>query len=102
VEGYLTVTNLIYKGNVSHEIDVLAESNNNVIIMIECTQGEKLSDVKVPCMFSRFNDLKTTCYIFIKDTISKCWIATNNRFTSDAIDFAKCSGINLLSWDYPA
>ena len=25
----------------------------------------------------------------------------NNRFTTDAIDFAKCTGLNLLSWDYP-
>ncbi|WP_016989995.1 hypothetical protein [Flavobacterium sp. ACAM 123] len=35
------------------------------------------------------------------ETISKRWIVTNNRFTSDALDFAKCSGLNLLSWDYP-
>jgi hypothetical protein len=34
------------------------------------------------------------------EIISKCWIVTN-RFTSDAIAFAKCSGMNLLSWDYP-
>jgi len=33
--------------------------------------------------------------------VSNCWIVTNNRFTTDAITFAKCSGINLLSWDYP-
>jgi hypothetical protein len=25
----------------------------------------------------------------------------HNRFTSDATAFAKCSGMNLLSWDYP-
>jgi hypothetical protein len=37
----------------------------------------------------------------LKDTISNCWITTNSRFTSDAIDFSKCSGLNLLSWDYP-
>jgi hypothetical protein len=36
------------------------------------------------------------------DTISKCWIATNNRFTSDAIDFAVCYGISCIGWDYPA
>ena len=26
---------------------------------------------------------------------------TNNRFTKDAESFANCSGISLLSWDYP-
>lgn len=33
--------------------------------------------------------------------VSKCWIVTNNRFTSDAVDFAKCMGLSLLSWNYP-
>ena len=36
-----------------------------------------------------------------KDKISGCWIVTNNRFTSDATAFAQCSGLKLLSWDYP-
>jgi hypothetical protein len=26
---------------------------------------------------------------------------TNNRFTDDAIKFATCSSMSLLSWDYP-
>jgi hypothetical protein len=36
-----------------------------------------------------------------REVISNCWIITNNRFTSDAVTFATCSGIQLLSWDYP-
>jgi hypothetical protein len=106
-EGYLTVTNLILQGKcVSHEIDVIAKSNN-VIVMIECkfhSRKEAASDVKVPLyVFSRFNDLKEKQHVIfsLKDTISNCWITTNSRFTSDAIDFSKCSGLNLLSWDYP-
>jgi hypothetical protein len=40
--------------------------------------------------------------VFAKnESIEQCWIVTNNRFTSDAVDFSKCSGMNLLSWDYP-
>jgi hypothetical protein len=107
VEGYLTVTNLVLQGKcVSHEIDVLAKKDN-AIVMVECkfhSRREAASDVKVPLyVFSRFNDLKEKQHVIfsLKDTVSKCWIATNNRFTSDAIDFAKCSGLNLLSWDYP-
>lgn len=106
-EDYLTVTNLILKGKcVSHEIDVLAKKGN-VIVMIECkfhSSREAASDVKIPLyVLSRFNDLKDKQHIIfsLKDTVSKCWIATNNRFTSEAIDFAKCTGLNLLSWDYP-
>ena len=33
--------------------------------------------------------------------MSRCIIVTNNRFTADAVAFAKCCGIELLSWDYP-
>jgi DNA-binding winged helix-turn-helix (wHTH) protein len=60
---------------------------------------ENKSNVKVPLyVFSRFNDLKERKQIVFSknEIISKCWIVTNNRFTSDAIAFAKCSGMNLL------
>jgi hypothetical protein len=51
---------------------------------------------------SRYNDLRgTTRHFSNSDTISHCWIATNNRFTSDAIAYASCVDIQLLSWDYP-
>ena len=90
----------------SHEIDVLVKKDST-IAMIECKfhMGKDAnSDVKVPMyILSRFNDLKDNRHtIFTRnDTVSKCWIVTNNRFTSDAIDFAKCSGLSLLSWNYP-
>jgi hypothetical protein len=62
------------------------------------------SDVKVPMyILSRFNDLKENRHTIYtrNDSISQCWIVTNNRFTADAIAFAKCSKLNLLSWNYP-
>jgi hypothetical protein len=106
-EGYQTVTNLILPGKcVSHEIDVLIKKDDE-LSMIECkfhSARENKSDVKVSLyVFSRFNDLKERKRIvFAKnEIISKCWIVTNNRFTSETVDFAKCSGMNLLSWDYP-
>ena len=107
-EHYSTLTNLTLFGKcVSHEIDVLVKKND-IISMIECKYHagrDAASDVKVSMyILSRFNDLKDRKHpVFTeKDMISKCWIVTNNRFTKDAIDFAKCSGLNLLSWDYPA
>ena len=107
-EGYATLTNMILFGKcVSHELDVVIKKEA-VISMIECKfhmGRDAASDVKVPMyILSRFNDLKDRKHPIFneKDMISKCWIVTNNRFTSDAIDFAKCSGLNLLSWDYPA
>jgi hypothetical protein len=106
-EKYETITNLNLQGRcVSHEIDVLIKKNE-IVSMIECKfhgRKEFLSDVKVPMyILSRFNDLKEKKHnLFTKDEfISKCWIVTNNRFSKDAIDFSICTGIHLLSWDFP-
>jgi hypothetical protein len=106
-EHFDTRTNLTLQGRcVSHEIDVLVKKNNE-IAMIECKfhmGKEANSDVKVPMyILSRFNDLKEKRHTIFSgnELISKCWIVTNNRFTSDAITFAKCSKLNLLCWNYP-
>jgi hypothetical protein len=106
-EHFETQTNLTLQGKcVSHEIDVLIKKNNSVA-MVECKfhQGiDAASDVKVPMyILSRFNDLKEKTHpVFgAKEPITKCWIVTNNRFTLDAVTFANCSGLNLLSWNYP-
>src|SRR5690606_29919526 len=29
------------------------------------------------------------------------WLVTNTRFTDDAINYGRCIGVTLLSWDYP-
>ena len=106
-EKYQTLTNFILQGKcVSHEIDVLIKKDN-AIAMVECKfhMGKDVnSDVKVPMyILSRFNDLKDKKHTIYtrNDILSKCWIVTNNRFTADAIAFAKCSKLNLLSWNYP-
>ena len=107
-EHYEYQVNQILKGKcVSHEIDILVKKHHE-IEMVECKfhmGRDAASDVKVPMyILSRFNDLKDREFNLFsnKDSISKCWIVTNNRFTSDAISFAKCSGLNLLSWDFPS
>lgn len=106
-ENYKAKTNLILQGKcVSHEIDVVVKKEN-VISMIECkfhSGRESNSDVKVPMyILSRFNDIKDKQHSVFsdKDVITSCLIVTNNRFTTDAVQFATCSGIELLSWDYP-
>lgn len=106
-EGFETLTNLLLQGKcVSHEVDVVVRKNN-YLTMIECkfhAGRDAVSDVKVPMyILSRFNDLKTqNLAIFEEDNVlDNCFIITNNRFTADAIQFARCSNISLLSWDYP-
>ena len=106
-EGYKTKTNLVLQGKcVTHEIDVLIQKDSEMG-MVECkfhAGREVASDVKVPMyILSRFNDLKTKSHPFFdsKSPLTSCWIVTNNRFTTDAITFANCSGLQLLSWNYP-
>lgn len=106
-EGYKTKTNLVLQGKcVTHEIDVLIQKDSEMG-MVECkfhAGREVASDVKVPMyILSRFNDLKTKSHPFFdsKSPLTSCWIVTNNRFTADAITFANCSGLQLLSWNYP-
>lgn len=107
LQGFQTTTNVFLEGKcISHELDVIVKKDNHVAI-IECKfhgSQENKTDVKIPMyILSRFNDLRIKSYaVFEKEEhISKCWLITNNKFTSEAIKFGQCSGLQLLSWDYP-
>ena len=105
--GYKTQVGKTIVGKcVSHEIDVIAEKNGSIIV-IECKfHGEqgRNCNVKIPLyIYSRYQDVKnawqkTTSNIKQPD---ECWVATNTRFTKDAILYGNCMGLYLLSWDYP-
>lgn len=106
-DGYDTQVGVIMQGNcVSHEVDVVARKDNRCYI-IECKyhnrQG-KTNDVKIPLyIHSRFNDVRSKLKAMEPNSsvVYSSWIFTNTRFTSDAIDYARCSGMQLISWDYP-
>lgn len=103
--GFQTAVGLVLNGKcISHEVDVLG-TRENELVMVECkfrNQGINV-DVKVPLyIHSRFQDLLDNGQL--KKPLEKFtgWIATNSRFSDDAISFARCKNIQLLSWDYPA
>lgn len=105
--GYSTRTDEVINGAcVTHEIDVLAEKNGTTII-IECKfHGEqgRNCNVKVPLyIHSRYKDVKAHWEAKKSETkkLDIGWVATNTRFTKDAIQYGKCAGLYLLSWDYP-
>lgn len=107
LQGFQTRSNVFLDGScVSHELDVVIKKDNH-LAMVECkfhSGQENKSDVKVPMyILSRFNDLNQNQYRFFEtdEQLTKCWIVTNNKFTSEAIKFGECSGIQMLSWDYP-
>lgn len=106
-EGYSVKTGQIIQGKcVRHEVDVVAEKDNK-LIMVECkfhrSEGTK-SDVKISLYVrSRFTDIEQTLMeAKARKTIRfQPMLITNTRFTLDAIQFGKCSGMKLVSWDYP-
>lgn len=105
--GYSTKVDVIMDGIcVTHEIDVVAEKNGQTTI-IECKfHGEegRNCNVKVPLyIHSRFNDVKQHWDNKKRETkeLDSGWVVTNTRFTAHAIQFGKCVGLYLLSWDYP-
>jgi hypothetical protein len=105
--GYTTEIGAIVQGKcVKHEIDILAHKGEETSI-VECKfHGEQgiNCNVKVPLYInSRYRDVKEHWNTHPKNgtTITKGWVVTNTRFTEDAIQYSKCCGLTLLSWDYP-
>ena len=107
-KGFNTTVSVILNGEcVTHEIDVLAEKEGSVYA-IECkfhSDSKVFSNVKIPLYInSRFLDIQKQWNTNPKNTthLKQGWLVTNTRFTIDAINYAKCVGLTLLSWDYPS
>tara|TARA_R100001039_G_C1813416_1_gene84468 strand:- start:98 stop:940 length:843 start_codon:yes stop_codon:yes gene_type:complete len=106
-EGFATQVGVIVQGNcVQHEVDVIALKDNNHY-MIECKyhsdQG-RFCNVKIPLyIHSRFLDVerKWEHQKGHEAKLHKGGVYTNTRFTTDAIQYGKCVGLLLTSWDYP-
>jgi Holliday junction resolvase len=106
-QGYTVKVGEFVKGKcVNHEIDVIAEKENQHF-MIECkyhNQRGTISDVKIPLYIqARFKDVEAT-WVQIPGHGAKFhqgWVVTNTKFSTDAIQYGTCAGLKLLGWDYP-
>lgn len=97
--GYKTQIRQILSGKcVSHEIDVIAEKNG-IKSMIEAKFHNASgihSDIQVSLYVkARFDDVKE------KYSINEAWVVTNTKATPDALTYALCVGMKVLSWNYP-
>jgi len=97
-----------------HEIDVIATllpissaNGNNIVqshgkttlveVKFHVEFGHK-SDIKIPLYVkARFDDIKNAKNYDIENYT----IATNTKFTINAISYSVCAGISLLAWGYP-
>jgi hypothetical protein len=105
--GYVAETNRILQGYcVTHEVDVFANRDNKGHV-IECkyhSNGGTPTDVKTTLyIHSRFEDIKKAYDLNHRDAmvIDQGWLVTNTRCTSDAIKYADCVGLKIVSWKYP-
>ena len=106
-QGYHVDVGVTLQGYcVSHEVDVVARRNGELFI-VECkfhSDPGRRSGVQVPLyIHSRFLDIHKK---WEKDNgkgkhFHLGWIVTNTRFTEDAIKYANCVGLSMISWDYP-
>jgi len=83
---------------VQHELDVLAENEGNRY-MVECkfhnSLGIKCTIQTALYTYGRFLDLQERL------KLSKPWLVTNTRFSSDVVHYGECVGMGLLGWRYP-
>lgn len=102
-QGYSVHIDQTLQGKcVTHEIDVVAEKGNEMLLM-EC-KYRNLSgitvDVKTPLYIqARFEDILANGFDRKKNF--KGWIVTNSGFTTDALKYGNCKGLEMMSWAYP-
>lgn len=105
-KGYDVIVSKIIQGKcVTHEVDVIAKKDFEHLY-IECKfhKDRGKNDVKIPMYIkSRFDDIRNNLGQLKenKGVAIKGMLITNTRFTTDAQDFGKCSGLTLVGWDYP-
>ena len=105
-DGYQTKTRTILRGKcTTHEVDVIAWKPGDCVVAeakFHLQPGTK-SDVQVALYtHARFLDLVDKTISKNSDHIvRRSAVITNTKFTSAALEYGKCSGLELIGWDYP-
>jgi Holliday junction resolvase-like predicted endonuclease len=99
-QGYVTKVRQILSGRcVTHEIDILAEKDGRTAVIeakFHNSPGTR-SEIQVALYtHARYEDVK------VRNSVHESWLITNTKTTIDANNYAQCSGMKVISWDYPA
>lgn len=94
--GYEVQVGKIFKGKlIPHEIDVVAKKDKKY--MVECKYHNApgiYTNIKVALyVYARFLDLK--------NQFDQPWLATNTKFSSRVLTYAKGIGMKFTSWEHP-
>ncbi|MDI9325526.1 MAG: restriction endonuclease [Alphaproteobacteria bacterium] len=85
---------------VAHEVDVLAKKEDETIAMELKFHNDIAgrTDVKIALYVkSRMDDLLTS-----HNGVTRGMLITNTKFTTQAIQYAQCAGLEMVGWGYPA
>lgn len=107
-EGWQVETRKMIKGHcVTHEVDFYASHRDHSEYMAAELKyhndpGYK-SDLKTALYVkSRFDDIFACDAAVRACPIDRGILVTNTKFTTEAIAYAECAGVELLGWQYPA
>lgn len=107
-EGWQVETRKILQGKcVAHEVDFYAQHpEQGVYLAAELKYHNDpayKTDLKVALYVkSRFDDIFASDKAAGTHHIDRGLLVTNTKFTSEAIAYAQCAGVELLGWGYPA
>ena len=106
-EGWQVETRKMIKGHcVTHEVDFYATSPDGkehiaAELKYHNDPGYK-TDLKVALYVkSRFDDIFTCDPSVRTCPLDRGLLVTNTKFTTEAIAYAECAGVELLGWGYP-
>ena len=106
-EGWQVETRKMIRGKcVTHEVDFYASHpEQNTFLAAELkyhNDPNYKSDLKTALYVkSRFDDIFSCDPTVRACPIDRGILITNTKFTSEAIAYAECSGVELLGWGYP-
>ena len=86
----------------SHELDVIGEKDGEMFtaeLKFHNKQSLRTDLQTMLYMRARFDDLIAGGYY--DDKTPRCAVITNTKFTSSAIRYGECAGLELLGWNFP-
>jgi len=99
MEGFKTEVGSMLSGKcVQHEIDVLAEKDGKKIMVEAKFHNDVGTKTELHVSLytkARFDDVSD------RYGLDQAWIVTNTKVSIDAVSFAQCAGMKILSWSYP-
>lgn len=104
-EGFEVKFNQHIKGRcATYEIDLVAEKEGGLYLG-ECKyhrrRGERVDLAVSLANYARFLDVKEALGKKYKKELVRSLLVTNTKFTSKAIRYSRCVGVELLGWDWP-